>query len=88
MRVLKPRSDGGPAFPRKNIEKRFLSDDGMSLHDYYVGQILTGAVSGATNIPGLHSGGPREKQQRLAAEWVHDFATMILKVRKEKADGS
>ena len=86
-RELKHRSDGGPAFPRAAHEKRYPSDDGMSLHDWYVGQIIGGAVSGATNIPGLSTTMSREQQQRHAAEWAHDFATVILQVKRERADG-
>lgn len=45
------KDDGGPAFPQPTNEG--LQFDGMSLRDWFAGQVLAGVMSrdGLTNVP-------------------------------------
>lgn len=42
------RDDGGPAFPQSlTLEREFVGSDGMSLRDYFAGQVLGSIVGDA-----------------------------------------
>lgn len=49
------RDDGGPAFPRYNIRGGIAMSEGMSLQDWFAGQVLVGEMIQGGNVlpPGM-----------------------------------
>jgi hypothetical protein len=83
--------DGGPAFPARPME-HFLGatsitvHHGMSLRDYFAGQVIASDMNGNPNLPGDMAGraswpAPAELAQRRAV-WAYLQADAMLAARE------
>lgn len=68
--------DGGPAFPCDSM-KQFLTQEGMSLRDWFAGQALAGIMANSNLIIALNN-----KKQDLAS-CAYDMADFMLNERNK-----
>ena len=85
--------DGGPAYPTRNPEQRYLSggglevvsgtyEPGMSLRDYFAGEALDGMIYGP-NTPRDPDIMPLDEEAKRIAKMSYMVADAMLKERSK-----
>lgn len=76
-------NDGGPAFPSNNDspnEARNFMYEGMTLRDYFAGQVLAGVWASAPTMRSLAR--HEHKFDKTATEFAYELADAMLKARE------
>lgn len=61
--------DGGPAFPQAlNVEQEFHGSDGMTLRDYFAGQVMSTMIGHYMDRYGEHDYAATAESAYLAAD--------------------
>ena len=81
-----PKNDGGPAFPQfwvDGLTKEAVLHDGMSLRDWFAGQIAAGSLSSMAHIDVVYE--TQIKAELFAVE-VYRLADAMLAERKKEPE--
>lgn len=67
-----PKDNGGPAFPQMDPNSLYFNATGMTLRDYFAGQVIA-------SVKGWH---PADRQGKGAAQIAYEIADAMLEARK------
>jgi hypothetical protein len=67
-----PKDNGGPAFPQLEPNSAYFNATGMTLRDYFAGQVIA-------SVKGWH---PADRQGKSSAQIAYEIADAMLEARK------
>lgn len=86
--MSKPIDDGGPAFPHVYANGEYVTDQGMTLRDYFAAKVLQGLSSYPDNSSWNPTAEPdveawRAGLKKRDAEYCYSMADAMIAARKK-----